>query len=65
MKQLPNIGEYLVVHRMSGYNCKITSISWCKKEHDWVIQLDWGKYGTSRVLARDEGKIWYRLINYN
>lgn len=65
MKQLPNIGEHLVVHRMSGYDCKITNVSWCQKNHDWLIQLDWGKYGTSRAWARDEGKVWYRLKEIN
>lgn len=65
MNKLPKVGERLVVHRMEKYISKIAEISWSYDNHDWMIQLDWGKYGTSRVWARDEGKIWHRLTNYN
>lgn len=34
-------------------------------EARWVITLDWGEHGTSRVYDHDEGKTWNRYRELN
>lgn len=65
MKQPLNIGNRVVVHGMSEHGAYVKSITWEKKEIDWLIQLDWGIYGSSRIWARDENVVWYRYSTVN
>jgi hypothetical protein len=61
MKTLPNIGDILMVHGISEFKARVAIVTWSPKDSDYLISLDWDKYGSSRVWARDENKIWYRL----
>ena len=65
MKPPPNIGDKLVVHGMTGFVVRVQSVEWITKEVDWLIRLDWGQYGSSRVWLRDEGSVWRRLSELN
>lgn len=65
MKQLPKVGDRIVVHTMLGYVAKVESLEWNPREVDWMIHLDWGKYGKSRVFARDQDKVWYCYTDKN
>lgn len=65
MKSIPNIGDRLVVHGMLGFIATVESVTWDPKSIDWLIIIDWGKYGKSRVWARDEGSIWHRWLELN
>jgi len=52
-------GERVVV---SGWNNQVTKVADCvynPQEARWVIILDWGEHGISRVYDHDEGKTWY------
>lgn len=53
------IGERLVV---SGRPEKATvaDITWIVDEARWVIVMDWGEFGKSRVYDHDENKTWFR-----
>jgi len=65
MKRLPNIGDCLVVQGMSKMNSTVESIRWDPQSVDWLIVVDWGSYGKSRIWARDEGSIWKKWIDLN
>lgn len=65
MKTLPNIEDRLVVHGMTGFDVRVVSVEWIPAEVDWLIKLDWGDHGSSRVWARDEGNTWYRFSTSN
>lgn len=65
MKFLPRVGDRLLINRMTGFKAVVSEIKWSSTDADWIILLDWGSYGTSRVWARDEGKIWFRLFDLN
>lgn len=65
MKTPPNIGDRLVVNGMSGFIVLVESVVWHSTSADWLIVIDWGKYGKSRVWARDEGSIWRRWLELN
>ena len=65
MKILPNVGDRLLINRMSEFKAVVSEIKWSPKDADWIIFLDWGLYGSSRVWVRDEGKIWFRLFDLN
>jgi len=65
IKTLPNIGDILVIHGMSGFKATVESVEWSNTDMDWSIGLDWGVYGKSRVWARDENEVWYRLSTSN
>lgn len=64
MNSLPEVGERIVVYGMSQ-EAKVTSVCWDATSFDWVICLDWGNYGTSRVKFHDQNKIWYRISKTN
>ena len=65
MKQPPNIGERLVIHGMSRFAALVESVEWNHESRDWMIRVDWGSYGKSRVWQRDEGKVWNRWLQLN
>lgn len=65
MKQLPKIGERLVIHGMSRFAALVESVEWNSETSDWMIRLDWGEHGKSRVWQRDEGKVWQRWFQLN
>jgi hypothetical protein len=64
MNSLPEVGERIVVYGMSQ-EAKVTSVNWDVTSFDWIIDLDWGSYGTSRVKFHDQNKIWYRISKTN
>jgi hypothetical protein len=65
MKQPPKIGERLVVHGMSRFAALVESVEWNADSNDWLIRLDWGNHGKSRVWLHDEGKIWKKWMELN
>ena len=54
-----------MIHGMSGFKATVESVEWSNTDMDWSIGLDWGVYGKSRVWARDENEVWYRLSTSN
>ena len=46
-------------------NSTVESIRWDPQSVDWLIVVDWGSYGKSRIWARDEGSIWKKWIDLN
>ena len=63
MKNLPYVSEGIVVHGMLDRPAKVSSLRWDDTFFDWIIELDWGEHGKSRVKFHDEDKVWYRLSN--
>lgn len=64
MNSLPKIGERIVVYGLPQ-EAKVASVQWDTTFFDWIIGLDWGNYGTSKVKLHDEFKIWYRISTVN
>jgi len=60
MKEFPQIGERIVVHGMLHHEAKVASVIWSATFFDWIIELDWGIHGKSRVKLHDQNKTWYR-----
>ena len=60
MRELPKVGERLVVHGMSQYTAVVESVECDRERHGWWIDLDWGSYGKSRVWGHDEDRVWFR-----
>lgn len=65
MKPPPELNEKIVVHGILDRTAKVSSCNWDDTFFDWIIELDWGEHGTSRVKLHDEDKIWYRMSNKN
>lgn len=61
----PHIREKIVVYGLTQHDAFVSDVSWSPEEHDWVIELDWGRHGKSKVKMRDEGKVWYRHAEMN
>jgi len=61
---LPEVGERIVVYGLPQ-TAKVTSVEWDVTFHDWIIKLDWGSHGTSKVKFHDQNKIWYRMSKSN
>lgn len=65
MKNPVNIGDKIVV---KGWASIIATVK--KVTHDpygarWIIELDWGVHGSSKVYDYDENKTWYRYSTIN
>lgn len=58
--KLPKLGDRIVVHGIRHIMVKVSKIEWNEHEARYVIALDWGEHGTSKVYDHDEGKTWYR-----
>jgi hypothetical protein len=52
-------GERLVVYGRPE-QAIVADCIYAPVEARWVIVLDWGQYGVSRVYDHDEGKVWFR-----
>jgi hypothetical protein len=65
LRVLPKISDVIIVHGMTFAPAKVESIVWNTNEHSYVIYLDWGTYGRSRVYPHDEGEVWYRVSDKN
>ncbi len=57
------IGERVVVNGIMYAKAYVSNVDWIEEESRWVITLNWGEHGTSRVYDYDEGKTWYRWSN--
>jgi hypothetical protein len=64
MNSLPEIGEKIVVYGMLQ-EAKVASVCWDTTSFDWIINLDWGFHGQSKVRLHDENKTWYRFSKVN
>jgi hypothetical protein len=60
MTSLPEVGERIIVHGLTQHVAKVSSLVWDHAVHDFVMELDWGELGASRVKLHDENKVWYR-----
>jgi len=58
-------GERVVVGGFRNHMSRVTDVVWIPHEARWMITLDWGVFGTSRIYHHDEGKIWYRYSSCN
>ena len=65
MKELPKVGERLVVHGMSHHTAVVEGVQWDRDRHGWRIDLNWGSYGKSRVWGHDEDHVWFRWSSNN
>lgn len=54
-----SVGERVVVYGRPE-RAIVSHCSYNPLEARWVISLDWGEHGKSRVYDSDEGKIWFR-----
>jgi hypothetical protein len=64
MKTLPKVGDRIIVYGITK-KAKVESILWDSTSFDWIIKLDWGDFGNSKVKLHDENKIWYRWSETN
>ncbi len=64
INNLPNppvrIGERVIVGDIFYAKSYVSAIEWDESTHRYVISLDWGEFGSSKVYCHDEGKIWER-----
>ena len=58
-------GERVSIPRWEHLRVTVKSVDWDPFDHAWVIILDWGEHGTSRVYGHDEGKTWQRYAAVN
>lgn len=59
------IGARVVVHGIDYASAFVSNVTWVPDEARWLIALDWGIHGTSRVYNTDENKTWYRYASTN
>ena len=59
------IGDRIIICGWSNYDTRIKSVTYIQKECRWLIEVDWGVHGHSKVYDHDEGKIWLRYTNFN
>jgi hypothetical protein len=60
MLSIPEVGERIVVHSIFSHNARAARVYWDFAAYDWIVELDWGMHGTSRVKLHDENRVWYR-----
>ncbi len=70
IKNLPNIGEKIIVQNIRYAEAKVSDIIWNAAERRYVLELSWsdsfGKYlGVSKIYDHDENKVWFREISNN
>lgn len=58
-------GERVVVSGWNNLDVRVADVVYQPSEARWVIILDWGEHGISRVYDHDEGKTWYRYGSTN
>lgn len=59
------IGERLIVQGIWYAEAKVESYEYIPTEARWVIYLDWGLHGKSKVYSTDEGSVWTRCVELN
>lgn len=59
------VGDRIVVLGFNDKKVLVKHVDFIPNEARWVIFLDWGVYGTSKVYDHDEGKIWHRYGQLN
>lgn len=65
MMNIPKVKDRIVVYGMLHHTALVSKVTWDLEDQDWVIELDWGLHGKSRVKMRDEGKVWYQFVEMN
>lgn len=58
-------GERVVVAGWTNLDVRVADVIFQQQELRWVLVLDWGEHGVSRVYDHDEGKTWYRYAVSN
>jgi hypothetical protein len=58
------VGDLLVVQGMMP-PAKVEKVWFDKETSRFVIELDWGDYGHSKVYDHDENKVWYKYTGSN
>jgi hypothetical protein len=58
-------GERVVVPGWEHLEVFVKSVDYDLFDSIWIITLDWGEHGASRVYLHDEGKTWYRRVMLN
>ena len=64
-KQPPGTGERVIVHGILYAQAIVERVELDEKTRSWIIHLDWGEHGKSRVYSHDEGLIWHRYAELN
>jgi hypothetical protein len=65
MKQPIEKGALVVVYGRRDIIPRVIDVNYVDCEARWVITLDWGEFGLSRVYDHDEDKVWYRYSSAN
>lgn len=58
-------GERVSIPGWEHLNVVVKHVDYDMFDVRWVITLDWGEHGTSRVYDYDEGKTWSRFRALN
>ena len=65
MNKPVELGERIVVHGIHYATAHVIDVFWLPTESRWIILLDWGEHGKSRVYDSDENLTWYRYAGAN
>lgn len=68
VKNLPDIGEKLIVNNIRYATATVADLIYSPNENRIIIELKWTDnsgldIGKSRVYHHDENKIWFRAIS--
>ena len=61
----PSVGDRIIVHGIMYATAKVANVVWDTETHRYVLTVDWGEHGYSRVFDHDEGNVWYRYKSAN
>lgn len=59
------IGERLIVQGITYATATVCAVEFIDAENRWMIHLDWGEFGQSKVYSTDENKVWFRFSKAN
>lgn len=54
-------GDRVVMKNWPEITTIVADVFWHDSDARWVIIVDWGMHGISKVYGDDEGKTWIRL----
>lgn len=65
MKSPIDIGDKVIVKGWSSVVTLVKNVTYEPNNVRWLIELDWGIHGSSKVYDYDENKTWYRYNTTN
>lgn len=63
MNNPPKVGDRIVVYGYVDIPVTVESVE--RDKGTYIIHLNWGTFGKSRVYSHDEGDVWYRHSQLN